>query len=146
MSNNAPPIPAAGNITGGSIPVFATIAAPILPLADLVKVSLFLQQCEQYELEIQTKQAIVPIFNPLPYATSIDHTFLQSHFYMGKCDDIVPDANAVWYLSNEHIQAYTKSLISYPDTGASDSTTIALALTGFFMPTKILNAEDRIIT
>lgn len=132
--------------SAGSVPVFAPISAPILRSVDPIKVVRFLKERERYELEIAAKQAEVPTLKSLPYTASIDRTLLKSLFYMGKFDDIAPEANTAKDLTDEHIQAYVKSLVSRSDTGALDPTIIESALSGFAMPTKILDAEARITT
>ena len=139
LNSETPDSTSQSSIAG--VALFAPISAPILRSVYPILVARFLKEREIYELEITAKQAEDPTMTPLPYTASIDRSLLKSLFYMGKFDDIAPNAEEASGLTSDSVKQCVDSLVKRSSSGINDPPIIEKAMESFSMPTHIAEAD-----
>ena len=143
MLNSETPDSSSQSSTTG-IALFAPISASVLQSVDPTLGACFLKERERYELEITAKPAEAPTMALVPYTASIDRSLLKSLFYMGKFDEIAPNAEDAGSLTSDNIKQYVDSLVKRCSSGINDPSIIEKALESFSMPTHITEADARV--
>lgn len=130
----------------GSMSTFVPAVPRILCSVDPSKTAHFLKKREQNVMKIFAKRAKVPSLGSVPYTASIHRTLLKSLFLTSKLELFGSNAATVEILTDADMKACIISTDFGTDKTSRDTPFIESVLSGFAMPTKILNAEARVTT
>lgn len=124
--------------------LFEPISYPVLRSLELKKVSVFYGRTCATKTRLKKNAKEMLSMTVASFKVCIERSRLENMHFLGKFEDIAPETN-VGNLTSDHIEKFTRSIVSHENDTSVDPTVIEEALKGIKVPMSNLDPQARMM-